>query len=162
LLAIVTCISSTIIAQEQLPDITIKNMDGEKVNIQEYAENGKNTVFAFWATWCAPCKKELNNIAEIYEDWQNDYNTEVVAISVDNQRSAPKVKTYINGKAWEYDVLIDVNQDLMRGLNFQNVPYTVVVNTKGEISYRHSGYADGDEYELEEHLESLISEATKE
>jgi len=37
-----------------------------------------------------------------------------------------------------------------------------VVNAEGEISYRHSGYADGDEYELEEHLESLISETDNE
>jgi len=160
LLTITFC-TTHLFAQDALPDLTLKNLEGEKVNIQDFAENGKNTVFTFWATWCAPCKKELNNIAEIYDDWKSDYNTEVVAISIDNQRSSSKVKTYVNGKAWEYDVLLDVNQDLMRGLNFQNVPYTVVVNSEGEISYRHSGYADGDEYELEEHLESLVSETDK-
>lgn len=157
LLLTVSFCTTFLFAQDVLPDVSLKNLEGEKVNIQQFAENGKNTVLTFWATWCAPCKKELNNIAEIYEDWKNDYNAEVVAISIDNQRSSSKVKTYVNGKAWEYDVLLDVNQDLMRGLNFQNVPYTVVVNADGEITYRHSGYADGDEYELEEHLESLVS-----
>jgi len=156
ILLLAVCFGLTnLMAQEALPDINLKNLDGEKVNIRDYANNGKTTVFTFWATWCAPCKKELSNIADIYEDWQNDYNTEVVAVSIDNQRSVPKVKTYINGQAWDYDVLLDVNQDLMRGLNFQNVPYTVVVDEKGAISYRHSGYADGDEFELEEHLEEL-------
>lgn len=145
----------TAMAQDVLPDTKISNLDGEKVSIADYAENGKITVFSFWATWCAPCKKELNNIAEIYEDWQELYDVEVVAISVDNQRSAPKVKTYVNGVAWEYDVLIDTNQDLQRALNFQTVPFTMVVNKEGEITYRHTGYVEGDEYELEEHLEEL-------
>lgn len=145
----------TAMAQDVLPDTKISNLDGEKVSIADYAENGKITVFSFWATWCAPCKKELNNIAEIYEDWQDLYDVEVVAISVDNQRSAPKVKTYVNGVAWEYDVLIDTNQDLQRALNFQTVPFTMVVNKEGEITYRHTGYVEGDEYELEEHLEEL-------
>jgi len=35
------------------------------------------------------------------------------------------------------------------------VPYTVVVDAAGNISYTHSGYADGDEYDLEAHLETL-------
>jgi len=162
LLLTISFFTTHLFAQDVLPNVSLKNLEGEKVNIQQFGENGKNTVLTFWATWCAPCKKELNNIAEIYDDWKNDYNAEVIAISVDNQRSSSKVKTYVNGKAWEYDVLLDVNQDLMRGLNFQNVPYTVVVNSAGEITYRHSGYADGDEYELEEHLESLVSETDKE
>jgi len=145
----------SVMAQENLPELNLKTVDGEKIKLQDYASNGKNTVFAFWATWCAPCKKELNNIAEIYEDWKSDFNTEVIAVSVDNQRSVAKVKTYIDGQAWDYDVLLDTNQELMRALSIQNVPYTVVVDASGNISYTHSGYADGDEYDLEAHLESL-------
>jgi len=154
--------STAMFAQDALPEIELANIDGEKVSMESYAENGKITVFTFWATWCAPCKKELSNIDEIYEDWQEDYNTEVVAVSIDNQRSVPKVKSYVNGQAWDYDVLLDTNQDLMRGLNFQNVPFTVVVDQKGNISYRHSGYVDGDEFELEEHLEELVEAAEEE
>jgi len=95
LLLTISFCTAHLFAQDTLPDISLKNLEGEKVNIQQFAENGKNTVLTFWATWCAPCKKELNNIAEIYEDWKNDYNAEVVAISVDNQRSSSKVKTYV-------------------------------------------------------------------
>jgi len=159
---IVTCFASFTYAQDALPEIELANIDGEKVSMESFAENGKISVFTFWATWCAPCKKELSNIDEIYEDWQEDYNTEVIAVSIDNQRSVPKVKSYVNGQAWDYEVLLDTNQDLMRGLNFQNVPFTVVVDQKGNISYRHSGYVDGDEFELEEHLEELIEEAEAE
>lgn len=143
-------------AQEaQLPDVNIKTLEGETVNIADYAKNDKITVFSFWATWCIPCKEELNNIHEYYEDWQEDYNMELVAVSIDDQRSTGRVQSYVNGTGWEYTVLLDVNEDLKRSLNFQTVPFTIVVDTEGNIVYQHTGYVEGDEYELEDFLSEL-------
>ncbi len=151
-------ITSTVFAQRTLPDVTIQELNGKKVNIQDYAKNDKVTVLSFWATWCVPCKKELDNISEYYEDWQEDYNMELVAISVDNARSATKIKTVVDSKGWEYEVLSDKNSDLKRALNFQAVPYTIVIDTDGNIVYTHDGYVEGDEYELEEVLKKLSSQ----
>jgi len=148
-------ITSTIFAQKSLPDVNIQELNGKKINIQDYADNGKVTVLSFWATWCVPCKKELDNISEYYEDWQEDYNMELVAISVDNARSITKIKTVVDSKGWEYEILSDKNGDLKRALNFQAVPYTMVIDTEGNIVYRHDGYVEGDEYELEELLKKL-------
>ena len=53
-----------------LPSVEVKTLDGENINIQEIENSGKPIVINFWATWCKPCKKELNAIAEVYEDWQ--------------------------------------------------------------------------------------------
>lgn len=149
-------ITSAAFAQKKtLPDVAVQELSGKKVDIQDYAENGKVTVLSFWATWCVPCKKELDNIAEYYEDWQDDYDMELVAISVDNARSATKIKSVVDSKGWEYDVLSDKNGDLKRALNFQAVPYTIVIDQEGNIVYRHDGYVEGDEFELEEVLKKL-------
>ncbi|MGB0885079.1 MAG: TlpA family protein disulfide reductase [Chitinophagales bacterium] len=137
---------------QKLPGIKIKDLSGKSVDISKYSENGKMTVISFWATWCLPCKKELNNISELYEEWVEDYNVEVVAISIDDSRNASKVTSYINGQGWEFDVLLDANSDLKRALNFQTVPYTLLVDAKGEIVYRHTGYVEGDEYILEDEI----------
>lgn len=138
----------------ELPDITLSNLEGEDKNVKAYGENGKMTIFAFWATWCGPCKKELNNISEMYEDWQDDYNVEVIAVSTDDARTAPKVKPYVDGSGWEYEVLMDTNEDMKRALNIPMVPYTLVTNHAGEIVYEKVGYKEGDEY----HLEDVIVE----
>ena len=92
----------------------------------------------------------------MYEDWQDDYDMELVAISIDDVRNVSKVKTYVDGQAWDYDVLLDTNEDLKRMMNFQTVPYTVLVDQKGNIVYTHSGYVEGDEYILEDHIKELI------
>ncbi len=157
ILFLLTCafFTVTLHAQKTLPNVSLKNIDGETVEISDFGKDGKITILSFWATWCSPCKKELNNIAEMYEDWQTDYDVELVAISVDDQRNASKIKPYVNGQAWEYTVLLDVNEDLKRALNFQTVPYTLVLNQKGEIVYEHTGYVEGDEYELEDILKEL-------
>jgi len=142
-------------AQSYIPNVDVKTLEGETINIQEFANNDKITVLSFWATWCSPCKRELDAIAEVYEEWQSEYNAELVAITIDDARALPKVKPMVESKRWEYTVLSDMKQELMRGLNFQNVPMTFLLNKEGEVVYTHAGYAPGDEYELEDKIKEL-------
>jgi cytochrome c biogenesis protein CcmG/thiol:disulfide interchange protein DsbE len=168
LLVVVLCIVSLANAQEpkkgiekilgeqMLPDVTIADVDGKKINIPDLGKTGKITVLSFWATWCIPCKKELTNISDLYEEWQKKYNVQLVAVSIDDSRSAGKVKPYIESQKWTYQVLLDVNQDLKRGLNIQSVPFTVLVDSTGKVVSTHSGYVEGDEFELEKDIEKLV------
>lgn len=144
-----------VIGEKTLPAITLANVNGKQVNVADYGKSGKITVLSFWATWCVPCKKELTNIADIYADWQKKYNMQIVAVSIDDSRSSTKVKPTVEGQRWEYEVLLDVNQDLKRQMNIQSVPFTVLVDATGKIVYTHSGYVDGDEFILEEEIQKL-------
>lgn len=155
-LAIFICGGVFAQAVNKLPNVELMNLKGEKVNVANYGENGKITIFSFWATWCAPCKKELVNLAELYDEWKEAYGLEIIAVSTDDQRTAAKVKPYVDGQGWEFDVLLDVNEDLKRALNFQTVPYTLVKDQNGNIVFEHSGYVEGDEYELQEVIERLF------
>jgi len=154
LLLSIFLISSTMV-KDKLPDINVKTLDGESINIQEFGENGKITVISFWATWCLPCKKELDAIAEMYPEWQEDYNMELVAITIDNARGLSKVRPMVEEKGWEFEILSDAGENLKRALNFQTVPQTFLLNQAGEIVYSHSGYAPGDEFELEDKIKKL-------
>lgn len=141
--------------EKTMPAITLSDMNGKKVNVAELYKSGKTTIVSFWATWCTPCKKELSNIHNVYEDWQKKYNVDVVAVSIDDVRNTSKVKTYVNGEGWEYQVLLDINSDLKRALNIQTVPFTVVIDKNGNIAYEHSGYVEGDELELEKKIAEM-------
>ncbi len=141
--------------QSKLPDVTVKSLDGKSVSVKDFETNGKITVMSFWATWCSPCKRELDAIAEVYEDWQEDYDMELVAVTIDNARALPKVLPMVESKGWEYQVLSDSKEDLKRALNIQTVPFTILIDQNGEIVYQHSGYSPGDEYELEDKIKEL-------
>ena len=85
-------LNTTLNAQERsLPNVEVKTLKGKTFNIQDLENNGNPMVISFWATWCKPCKKELNAIAEVYEDWQNETGVKLIAVSIDDTRSMSKV-----------------------------------------------------------------------
>ncbi|MCI5083199.1 MAG: TlpA family protein disulfide reductase [Saprospiraceae bacterium] len=142
-------------AQKEVPDVQVKTLEGETVNLKEYTSKGKITVISLWATWCSPCKKELDAIADIYPDWVEDYDMELIAITIDTRRAMAKVKPMVQTKAWEYTILSDPNNQLRNALNFQAIPQTYLIDQNGNIVYSHNGYVPGDEYELEEQIKLL-------
>ena len=138
-----------------LPDVSLKDIEGNTVSTASTIQNEGPTVFCFWATWCSPCKRELNNYAELYEDWVDETGVKIVAVSIDDQRSMARVAPYVNSVGWEYDILLDPNREFARALNVNNVPHTFVVDTEGNVVWSHNNYADGDEFELYEELLKL-------
>ena len=145
------------ITEKSVPEVSVKTLDGKTVIIEDYTNTGKITVLSFWATWCSPCKKELNAIADVYEQWQADYDMELVAVTIDDSRAVRKVKPMVDGFSWDFVVLSDENESLKKALNFQTVPQTFLIDQAGNIVYSHSGYSPGDEYELEKKIAELAT-----
>lgn len=145
----------SLFTDKQVPNVEVTTIDGKKIKVLDAIGTGRITVINFWATWCGPCKLELNNIAELYPDWKKDYNVQVIAISIDDSRNTAKVKTYVDGRSWNYTILLDINQDLKRALNFQAPPYTLLLDKNGTIVHSHTGYTEGDEYILEDKIKAL-------
>ena len=141
---------------QSLPVVQLKNLEGETISTGDLATGGQPTLICFWATWCSPCKRELNNYAELYEDWQDETGVNIVAVSIDDQRSIRRVAPYVNSVLWDYDVLLDPNKDFARAMQVVNVPHTFLVNGEGEIVWQHNNYADGDEEEVYEELLKLV------
>ncbi len=143
-------------ATATLPSVTVKKLDGTAVNIQDYAKTGKITIISFWATWCGPCIKELDNINDLYDDWQKKYGLQLVAVTIDDSRNIPKVQPFVTAKGWPYTILTDENKDLARACNVNNPPQTILLDQNGNIVYVHNGYVEGNEIELEAEIKKLI------
>lgn len=136
----------------KLPDIDLKILDGAEIDLSDKIQNKELTVISFWATCCAPCKKELNAIHEVYDKWQKELDVQLIAVSIDNERTVGRVSSYVESTQWEYDILLDTDWNLKKALNIKNIPFTVVVDEDGNILYSHQNYAEGDEEFLYEEL----------
>lgn len=138
-------------AQDTLPTSEIKTLDGDTTTLEKLSKENDLMVISLWATWCVPCKNELDAINEVYIDWQDETSVKLFAISVDDARTVSRVKPLVNGKAWDFSVLLDTNNDLKRELGASTVPLTLIIKN-GKIVYRHSGYTPGSEDELFEEI----------
>ena len=136
----------------QLPNINLKDVNGNNKNLSKLSNNGNPIIISFWATWCKPCKAELNTIAEEYDDWVDETGVKLIAISIDDARSSSRVEPYINVQGWDYMVLLDPNGDCKRAMNVNNVPHTFLINGSGKIVWDHNNYSIGDEDELYDEL----------
>jgi len=151
-------ITTVLSAQQKLqkvPPVDLKTMDGKAFNTRSISNDGKPIVISFWATWCAPCKKELNGIAENFDEWVKQTGVKLYAVSIDDSRNSAKVAPYVNGQAWDYTVLLDENSDLKRAMNVNNVPHTFVLNAAGEIVWQNNNYTEGGEAKLLEVLKKV-------
>ncbi|EFZ37372.1 antioxidant, AhpC/TSA family [Hoylesella oralis ATCC 33269] len=148
LLALTVLLASALHAQARLPKVTLKNTDGKSVQTDTLSNNGRPVIVSFFATWCKPCNRELNAIHEVYDDWQQETGVRLVAVSIDQAQNVNKVKPMVDEYGWTYEVLLDTNGDFKRSLGVQMIPYVLVLDGKGNIVYKHNGYADGAETEL--------------
>ena len=147
---LILCCAMFATAQKTVPNVTVKTLDGQTVNLKDYAaKSGKILIIDFWATWCSPCKKELDTISEIYGEWQKKYNVELLAITIDNQRALPKVPGIVESKGWEFTIFAGNEEEMRNAFNFQTIPQTLVADKDGNIVFEHNGYVPGDEEELE-------------
>jgi thiol-disulfide isomerase/thioredoxin len=140
----------------KIPDVVLKNLDGSKVRSSTFTNNGKPLIVSFWATWCVPCKKELDAISSKYADWQKETGVKLIAISIDDERSAAKVVSSVKAKAWPYEIFLDDQANFKNAMKVENVPYTFLVDGNGTVVWTHNSYTAGDEDLLFENVQALV------
>ena len=143
-------------SQKKIPTSTLKTLEGVTTNLQKLSQKNDLIIVSLWTTWCAPCKNELDAINDVYQDWQDETKVKFYAISVDDSRTVKRVRPLVNGKGWEFDVLLDTNNELKRSLGTAIIPLTLVIS-KGKIVYKSTGYTSG----AEDDIYKVIKEKSK-
>ncbi len=143
-------------AERTVPSVKLKDTKGKPFDTKNMTNDGKPYIINFWATWCKPCIQELVNINETYTQWQKESGIKIYAVSIDDSRNSKRVAPFVNGRGWNYEVLLDVNSDLKRAMNVNNPPHTFLVDGKGNIVWEHNGYAQGDEKTLYKKYKELL------
>jgi thiol-disulfide isomerase/thioredoxin len=115
----------------RLPDFSLNDLSGKSTSIAAW--RGKSLVINFWATWCAPCRREIPLLKTVAADWAGR-DLEVVGIAVDY---ADKVRQFTGQFKIDYPVLIG-EQDALEiaakfGMDSPALPFTVFTDRRGEV-----------------------------
>jgi peroxiredoxin len=111
------------------------------------------SLLIFWATWCAPCKKELSDLKS-YFDGLVEKGYHVILIAEDNAKTQSKVKPYVESKKFTWPVLLDPSGEILKRYGGTSLPYTIVIDSKGKTVQKFRGAIQNTDA-LTRQLESL-------
>ena len=159
--AILLCLTAFTTADgAKIPSVNLKKADGTVINSNTFTNNGKPIILSFWATWCKPCKKELDAIALKYEAFQKETGVKLITVCVDDARTSARAIAELKTKGWLYESYLDEEKNLMKAMNINGVPYTALIDGNGNVVWTHDSYTDGDETALLENAKKLANGET--
>tara|TARA_B100000029_G_scaffold165600_1_gene161805 strand:- start:6067 stop:6606 length:540 start_codon:yes stop_codon:yes gene_type:complete len=112
---------------------------GNEINLNQY--NGKLVIINFWATWCAPCKKEMPSLDKLYQA-KNFKNLQVFAVNMEQPNTLKTKKFFDDLNIKKLEIFFDSNLNFVKEFKLRGVPTTVLINKKGEEFARIIGEID--------------------
>ncbi len=112
------------------------------------------TMLIFWATWCTPCKKELDENRKLLESF-SDKGMRILLVAENNVKTLAMVKPYVESKGFKWRVLLDSNQEILKRYGGINIPYTVLLDKQGNAVKKYRGETR-DTRDLTKQVEALL------
>ena len=130
-----------------LPPATLEGFGGgPPVDLADF--RGQPLIVNFWATWCAPCVKEMPDLQEVAAQAEG----KVAFLGIDVEDAPPNAEPFVAELGITYPLAVDPRRDYARQVNNFGMPTTLFVDEDGIVRYRHTGPLDA------EQLRELIAE----
>ena len=138
---------------EAAPDFSLMNRNGEMVTLSEF--RGQVVLINFWATWCAPCRKEMPYLEQIYQRYER---LGVTLLGVNVEDGPEEAKAFLKETPVTFPVLFDTDKTVSSLYGVEAMPTTILVDRQGKIRFIHYGYQAGYENEYQDQIRMLVRE----
>jgi len=112
-----------------ISSIIFEDLSGNEVDLKNYL--GKLIIINFWATWCAPCKKEMPSLDSLYQD-NNFKNLQIFAVNMEQPSISKTKKFFADLNISKLEIFFDKHLNFVKEFKLKGVPTTVLINKKGE------------------------------
>jgi thiol-disulfide isomerase/thioredoxin len=123
-------------------EVIFEDFEGNTINLKEY--KSKIYILNFWATWCAPCKKEMPSLDKLHK---ND-NIEVFAINVEEKNKNKTKKFFKDLDIKNLSIYFDPELELTKSLSLRGLPTTIILNQDKKEVARIIGEVDFNDFSL--------------
>lgn len=134
-------------------DFNLEDLSGRRMTLKSL--RGKVVFLNVWATWCGPCREEMPSMETLYEDFKNDRDFVMLAVSQD-RKGREVVAPYLEKNGYHFRVLLDPDNWVSEAYNVSGVPETFIINREGRIVAHHMGAFDWSRADVKEALRELI------
>ena len=86
---------------QTFPAVSVENATGETISTKSLI-TGKPFILSFWGVTCKPCITELNTLNEVMEEWREEVDFDIVAVSIDDSRFTSRARSMAEGYGWEF------------------------------------------------------------
>lgn len=134
------------------PDFTLTDQFGNSHSLSDY--EGKTIFLNFWATWCPPCKAELPEIQQLYENYDREGENALIVLGVagpeiGGEKTVEEITAFLEENGLTYPVLMDTEGDLFTAYGISAFPTTFMIDREGNVF----GYLTGQmSYEIMEDI----------
>lgn len=126
----------------EAPDFTVENADGEDVKLSDYV--GKPIVLNFWASWCSPCKSEMPEFNEAWEELDGEVQFLMVNMTDGSRETVDTAKEYVEGQGFSFPVFFDTGSEAAMAYSAYSLPTTYFIDAEGYVVARAVGAIDRD------------------
>ena len=146
--------SPLILLQGKVPGYKLKTLSGKRISLKDY--RGSPLLVNFWATWCAPCRKEFPIIKEIEKKFGKD-GLVVLAVNVDDTRTISGVKSFVSAHSLDFTIPLDPNRKLFNNFRGSSLPLTLLIDASGNVIRTYSGFLGVWEEDIYRQLSELVT-----
>jgi peroxiredoxin len=119
------------------PDFAVRDLDGKIVRLSDF--HGKTVVLNFWASWCPPCRAEMPDLLEIYEERLADDDFVVLAVDKLTEDTVSAVESFAAEFGLTFPIAFDGSDDIFQRYGVRGLPSTFFIDRDGIIRARTLG-----------------------
>ena len=113
------------------PDFSLPNVEGDTISLHKM--RGKVKLVDFWASWCAPCRKEMPNLVKLYKHYQTK-GLEILGVSIDDKADAWKKACFEEGITWKSVRTPEGSKSpILQQYMIQSIPFTILLDADNRI-----------------------------
>lgn len=135
------------------PDFTLPNQQKQEIKLSDL--KGEVIMINFWASWCAPCRKEMPLLDAMYKKYK-PLGFTLLGVNVDENSN--DAYALLKDIPVSFPVVFDSHGRVGKLYNLVAMPSTVFIDRSGNVRFAHAGYTAGDEKQYEKYIKTLVRE----